>query len=134
MGVAAPGFQKVNGGGAASCAISISHLPPPPPRPLPHRGGGRVLVLRSSALAPGAGPMPARGGALYRRVRGKPAAIVPFLKGMSVRRPSVAHCREAGRGLALLHKAADGFAQSRVNDLGQPFWAGMFEGHEAGAE
>ena len=83
---------------------------------------------------PCAPPAPARDGSLFKRVRGKPAAIVPFLKGMSVRRPSVAHCREAGRGLALLHKAAQGFAQSRVNDLGQPFWAGMFAGHEAGAE
>ncbi len=83
---------------------------------------------------PCAPPMPARDGALYKRVRGKPAAIVPFLKGMSVRRPTVAHCREAGRGLALLHKAADGFGGTRVNDLGQPFWAGMFAGHEAAAE
>ncbi len=83
---------------------------------------------------PCAPPAPARDGALFKRVRGKPAAIVPFLQGMSVRRPSVAHCREAGRGLALLHKAAQGFAQSRVNDLGQPFWAGMFAGHEADAE
>jgi homoserine kinase type II len=83
---------------------------------------------------PCAPPMPARDGELYKRVRGKPAAIVPFLKGMSVRRPSVAHCREAGRGLALLHRAGDGFAQTRVNDLGQTFWASMFAGHEAGAE
>jgi homoserine kinase type II len=83
---------------------------------------------------PCAPPMPARDGALYKRVRGKPAAIVPFLKGMSVRRPGVAHCREAGRGLALLHRAAERFAQSRFNDLGQPFWAGMFAGREAAAE
>ncbi len=47
---------------------------------------------------PCATPMPARDGALYKRVRGKPAAIVPFLKGMSVRRPGATHCREAGRG------------------------------------
>ncbi|MDB5461460.1 MAG: homoserine kinase [Caulobacteraceae bacterium] len=83
---------------------------------------------------PCAPPMPARDGALYKRVRGKPAAIVPFLKGMSVRRPSVAHCGEAGRGLALLHKAADGFPQDRVNDLGQPCWGRMFAGREAAAE
>ncbi len=83
---------------------------------------------------PCAPPMPARDGALYKRIRGKPAAIVPFLKGLSVRRPTVAHCREAGAGLARLHRAAEGFPESRVNDLGQPFWAGMFEGHEAGAE
>jgi len=83
---------------------------------------------------PCAPPMPARDGALYKTVRGKPAAIVPFLKGMAARRPSVAHCREAGRGLAWLHKAAQGFPQSRVNDLGQPSWAGMFASHVADAE
>ncbi len=83
---------------------------------------------------PCAPPMPARDGDLFKRVRGKPAAIVPFLPGLSVRRPGAALCREAGRGLALLHKAATGFPQGRVNDLGQPCWAGMFAGHEAAAE
>lgn len=83
---------------------------------------------------PCAPPMPARDGSLYKAVRGKPAAIVPFLKGLAARRPDVAHCREAGRGLAWLHKAAQGFPRSRVNDLGQPAWPGMFAGHEAAAE
>ena len=83
---------------------------------------------------PCAPPTPARDGALFKRVRGKPAAIVPFLPGLSVRRPGAALCREAGRGLALLHKAAAGFPEGRVNDLGQPFWAGMFGGREAAAE
>jgi homoserine kinase type II len=83
---------------------------------------------------PCAPPMSARDGALAKTIRGKPAAIVPFLMGMAVRRPDVAHCREAGRGLAWLHQAAAGFAQSRVNDLGQPHWAGMFAGHEADAD
>jgi homoserine kinase type II len=83
---------------------------------------------------PCAPPMPARDRSLYKRVRGKPAAIVPFLKGMSVRRPTVEHCREAGRGLALLHRAAQGFPGERVNDLGQPFWLSMFSGNEAAAE
>jgi len=83
---------------------------------------------------PCAAPIAARDGALSKAVRGKPVAIVPFLSGMAVRKPGVAHCREAGRGLAWLHKAADGFPQTRVNDLGQPGWAGMFKGHEADAE
>jgi len=83
---------------------------------------------------PCAAPVPARDGSLYKSVRGKPAAIVPFLKGLAARRPTVAHCREAGRGLAWLHKAAAGFPKSRVNDLGQPAWAGMFAGHAADAE
>lgn len=83
---------------------------------------------------PCAPPTPARDGALFKRVRGKPAAVVPFLNGLSVRRPGSALCREAGRGLAWLHKAAAGFPQNRVNDLGQPYWAGMFAGHEGAAE
>jgi homoserine kinase type II len=91
----------------------------------------RWLADRGFPCAP---PMPARDGDLYKRVRGKPAAVVPFLKGLSVRRPTVAHCREAGAGLARLHRAAEGFGQSRVNDLGQPFWAGMFAGCEARAD
>jgi homoserine kinase type II len=89
------------------------------------------LAARGFPCAP---PMPARDGALFERIRGKPAAIVPFLPGLSVRRPTVAHCREAGAGLARLHRAAEGFAGRRINDLGQPFWAGLFESHEARAE
>ena len=44
---------------------------------------------------PCAPPMPAKDGSLSKTVRGKPAAIVPFLSGRAVRRPTVAHCREA---------------------------------------
>jgi len=45
---------------------------------------------------PCATPMSDRSGQALKRVRGKPCAIVSFLPGLSVRRPSVAHCREAG--------------------------------------
>jgi homoserine kinase type II len=67
-----------------------------------------------------------REGRLIKTVRGKPCAIVEFLSGLSVRRPTVAHCREAGAGLAGLHLAADGFPETRENDLGQPYWAHLF--------
>ena len=83
---------------------------------------------------PSATPMAAKDGGLTKTIRGKPAAIVSFLNGMSVRRPMVAHCREAGIGLARLHLAAQGFPMSRVNDLGQPFWASLFKGYEDQAE
>src|SRR5262249_32484978 len=73
-------------------------------------------------------------GNLLKRVRGKPCAIVTFLSGLSVRRPGVAHCREAGAGLAELHLAAEGFPQSRANDLGQAAWAPMFEPLKAAAD
>jgi homoserine kinase type II len=83
---------------------------------------------------PCATPMADRDGEALKRVRGKPCAIVSFLPGMSVRKPSVAHCREAGEGLARLHLAAQGFSMNRANDLGQPAWAPMFEGLAADAE
>lgn len=83
---------------------------------------------------PCATPMPGRDGALIQSVRGKPAAIVGFMPGLSVRRPSALHCREAGEGLARLHLAAEGFGLSRDNDLGQGAWAPLFSGLKAAAE
>lgn len=83
---------------------------------------------------PSAEPMADRLGRLIKQVRGKPCAITGFLNGLSVRRPTAAHCREAGGGLAALHLAGEGFAMSRENDLGQAAWAGMFAGLEGAAE
>ena len=73
-------------------------------------------------------PIADRHGEMLKRVRGKPCAIVSFLSGLSVRRPTAAHCREAGIGLAELHLAAAGFPETRANDLGQAAWASMFRG------
>lgn len=83
---------------------------------------------------PSSEPMADREGRLIKHVRGKPCAITGFLNGLSVRRPTSAHCREAGGGLAGLHLAGEGFAMRRANDLGQAAWAGMFEGLEGAAE
>ncbi|HTX49250.1 MAG TPA: homoserine kinase [Caulobacteraceae bacterium] len=83
---------------------------------------------------PSATPIADREGRLLGEIRGKPAAIVSFLSGLSVRRPSVEHCREAGRGLAWLHRAGQGFAGYRANDLGHSAWPAMFEGLRAEAE
>ena len=75
---------------------------------------------------PSAAPVADRGGATLGRLRGKPAALVAFLPGLSVRRPTAGHCREAGEGLGWLHRAAEGFAGTRRNTLGQPTWAPLF--------
>lgn len=83
---------------------------------------------------PSARPVPDRQGRTLKTVRGKPAAIVEFLIGISVRRPTAAHCREAGAGLARLHLAGQGYAGRRENDLGQAAWAPMFAGLWAEAE
>jgi homoserine kinase type II len=83
---------------------------------------------------PSATPIPDREGRLLKTVRGKPCAIVSFLSGLAVRRPSAAHCREAGAGLAQLHLAAQGFPRTRANDLGQAAWAPLFAGLKGAAE
>ena len=83
---------------------------------------------------PSATPIADRRGRLFGELRGKPAAIVSFLSGLSVRRPTPAHCREAGRGLAWLHEAGRGFAGSRANDLGHQAWIGLFEPLRAAAD
>ncbi|HWF00042.1 MAG TPA: homoserine kinase [Caulobacteraceae bacterium] len=79
-------------------------------------------------------PVKDRAGDALRRLRGKPAAIVSFLHGLSVRRPTADQCRSAGEGLAWLHAAGAGFAPRRSNALGQPSWRGLFEPFAAAAE
>ena len=76
---------------------------------------------------PSAVPVADRAGRTLKTLRGKPAALVTFLTGLSVRRPSVAHCRAAGAGLAWLHQAAAGYPGRRHNSLGQAAWRPMFE-------
>jgi homoserine kinase type II len=76
---------------------------------------------------PSATPIADRQGRTLKSLRGKPAAMVSFLPGLSVRRPGVPHCREAGEGLAWLHQAVEGYGGHRANDLGQAAWSPMFE-------
>lgn len=83
---------------------------------------------------PSARPVAGKDGSYLQAVDGKPVALVEFLTGLSVRRPTVAHCREAGVGLAWLHQAGQGYPGRRANDLGQGAWAGLFAGHAADAE
>ncbi|HEX4179777.1 MAG TPA: homoserine kinase [Caulobacteraceae bacterium] len=83
---------------------------------------------------PSATPIPDRAGRRLSAIRGKPAALASFMPGLSVRRPTVAHCREAGEGLAWLHQAGRGYQGRRANDLGQAAWAGLFAPLHAEAE
>jgi homoserine kinase type II len=83
---------------------------------------------------PSATPIADREGRLLGAIRGKPAALASFMSGLSVRRPTSAHCLEAGEGLAWLHRAGQGYPGRRANDLGQPSWAGLFAPLHAEAE
>lgn len=85
---------------------------------------GRGLTCPVPVLAPS--------GKALGTLCGRPAAIVSFLDGLSVRRPGVAHCAEVGRALALLHRAGADFAMTRVNALSVPGWRPLAE--QAGAD
>lgn len=66
-------------------------------------------------------------GEMLGRLAGRPAAIVTFLDGLSVRRPTAQHCQELGRGLAQLHEAGADFRMERVNALSVPGWRPLAE-------
>lgn len=71
-------------------------------------------------------PVAARDGAMLGELAGRPAAIVTFLPGVSVRRPAVVHCAQLGEGLARLHLAGADFPMRRVNALSVPGWRPLY--------
>ena len=58
-------------------------------------------------------PVKNRAGETLGRLAGRPAAMVTFLDGMWIRRPSAAHCAALGEALARLHLAGADFAMRR---------------------
>jgi homoserine kinase type II len=72
-------------------------------------------------------PVPTKDGALSTALNGRSCAIVTFLTGLSVRRPTAAHCANAGATLARLHQAGEGFALTRANALGPAGWKPLAE-------
>ncbi|HEX9881451.1 MAG TPA: phosphotransferase, partial [Hyphomicrobium sp.] len=65
-------------------------------------------------------PTPVRDleGRNLKELAGRPAALVTFLEGFWVRRPTPAHCAAVGRALAQMHMGGEGFALKRPNALG----------------
>jgi homoserine kinase type II len=74
-------------------------------------------------------PLPVRrnDGALFSHVNGRPAALLTYLDGLSLRQPSVAHCTAAGAALAALHEAGRGFELSRPNALSVKGWPDLVQ-------
>jgi homoserine kinase type II len=68
-----------------------------------------------------------RSGQLLGTVAGRPAAIITFLDGMWIRRPSAGHCAELGNALARLHRAGLDFPATRANTLSVEGWRPLFE-------
>jgi homoserine kinase type II len=72
-------------------------------------------------------PVKTRAGEALGKLAGRPAAIVTFLEGMWIRRPSLTHCAAVGQALARLHIAGEGFALTRKNALSVDGWRPLYE-------
>ena len=72
-------------------------------------------------------PVKNRAGVVLGEVAGRPAAIITFLDGMWIRRPSGRHCGALGEALAKLHRAGADFPRERANALSVGGWRPLYE-------
>jgi homoserine kinase type II len=72
-------------------------------------------------------PVKNRRGETLGRLAGRPAAIVTFLDGMWIRRPTATHCAGLGHALAELHLAGADFGMRRANALSVQGWQSLYE-------
>ena len=94
------------------------------PNDLPFFLGLKKHLSETGFLCPH--PISRRDGELISIIQGKPAAIISFLEGSSMRRPQGVHCFEFGKAMAELHQAGQSFKMNRPNDLSLPNWVEMF--------
>ena len=69
-------------------------------------------------------PVANRKGEVLGQVAGRPAAVITFLDGMWIRRPTPGHCAALG-GRGELHLAGLDFKMSRANALGRGLAAAL---------
>src|SRR4051812_36407260 len=67
-------------------------------------------------------PVHMKSGSVSGMLNDRAAAVLTFLDGVSLRRPTADHCHQAGRALADLHRAGAGFTGTRKNALGPEGW------------
>ncbi|MEA2947749.1 MAG: homoserine kinase type, partial [Alphaproteobacteria bacterium] len=78
-------------------------------------------------------PVKNRAGEMLGRVAGRPAAVITFLDGMWIRRPTPGHCVALGEVLAKLHLAGLDFKQGRANALSVAGWRPLYGSSRARA-
>ena len=72
-------------------------------------------------------PVKARDGKTLGKLAGRPAAMVTFLEGLWIRKPTAAHCAALGDALAKLHVAGADFGMHRDNALSVAGWRKLYE-------
>ena len=71
-------------------------------------------------------PVHGRDGRVLQTVAGRPAAIVTFLPGYSLKKPLPLHCQALGTALATLHESGLSFLLRRENALSLDGWSKLF--------
>ena len=79
-------------------------------------------------------PVKNQTGDMLGWIAGRPAALVTFLEGMWMRRPSAMHCAAVGEALAKLHLAGADFPVRRRNALSADGWRPLYVASAAGAD
>src|SRR5215467_3730153 len=72
-------------------------------------------------------PVKNKQGGVLGKIAGRPAAIVTFLDGLWIRRPSPGHCGALGDALARLHLAGSDFHPKRGNALSLESWRHLYD-------
>jgi homoserine kinase type II len=79
-------------------------------------------------------PVRNRKGEALGRLADRPAAIITFLDGLWIRRPTARHCASVGEALARVHKAGMDFELQRPNALSIGGWPALLEAAQARAD
>lgn len=79
-------------------------------------------------------PLRNRHGEMLGRLADRPAALITFLEGVSVKRPQPKHCAELGRALAKFHLGGQDFELKRENSLSVGGWRPLFKECSARAD
>lgn len=72
-------------------------------------------------------PIAAKDGVSLKKVAGRPAAIIEFLDGRSIKRVLPQHCTLLGQALASLHTIGSDFNITRANTLSLSSWRPLYE-------
>ncbi|MEI4482109.1 MULTISPECIES: homoserine kinase [unclassified Phyllobacterium] len=79
-------------------------------------------------------PVVQKSGSNIGELAGRPAAIVTFLEGMWMRRPTVQHCAALGEALARMHLAGEDFPMRRKNALSVESWRPLWNNSRTDAD
>lgn len=72
-------------------------------------------------------PVHRKDGKVLGMLAGRPAAMITFLEGMWMRRPTADHCGAVGTALANMHQAGSDFDMTRRNGLTLVDWRPLWE-------